>query len=262
MEIVVCTKITVDTAELTADAESGAPRLDAAPRRISTIDENALEEAVRIREAHGGSVSVLVLGADVPEDLLYRALAMGADRAVVVRDATVERADALATATVLAAALRTLAPWDLVLCGEGSLDQYNRQVGPRLGEELGLPVLAQAVAVRFAGAVVTVERALEDRTEVVEAELPALVTVSQEINQPRLPTVLQIMGASRKPRTEWTLEDLGFPAGATAAGMSGLETLETTAPPATRRCRRLDGETVEEVAGEVARRLFAEGVVA
>lgn len=261
MNVVVCAKITVDTAELKADPTTGAPWLEAAPRRIGTVDENALEEAVRIREGHGGTVTVLVLGGDVPEELLLRALAMGADRAVVVRDATADGADALATATVLAAALRRLAPWDLVLCGEGSLDQYNRQVGPRLGEALGLPVLAPAAAVRIEGSTVTAERALEDRTEVVEAELPALVAVCQEINQARLPTVLQIMGASRKPRTEWTLEDLGFPPGTTAAGLSAVETLEIAAPPAARRRCRVAGETVEEVAAEVARQLFAEGVV-
>lgn len=261
MNLVVCAKITVDTAELRADAATGAPRLDGALRRISTVDENALEEAVQLRDAHGGSVTVLVLGGAVPEDLLLRALAMGADRAVVVRDDTAEGADALATATVLGAALRRLEPWDLVLCGEGSLDQYNRQVGPRLGEELGLPVLAQAAAVRLQGTTVTVERTLEDCTEVVETELPALVTVRQEINRPRLPTVLQILGASRKPRTEWALEELGFPRGATVAGMSAVETLETTAPPATRARCRLAGETADEVAAELARRLFAEGVV-
>lgn len=261
MEVVVCLKITVDTAELKPDAATGAPRLEAAPLRIGTIDENALEEGVRIRERHGGSVTVLVLGADVPEELLLRALAMGADRAVVVRDDTAERADALATATVLAAALRRLEPWDLVLCGEGSLDHYNRQVGPRLGEELGLPVLAQVAAVQIVGSTVRVDRRLEERTEVVEAELPALVAVGQEINEPRLPTVIQIIGASRKPRLEWTLTDLLFPAGSTTVGLSGVETLETVAPPAARRRCRVDGETVEEVASEVVRQLFLEGVV-
>ncbi|HEX6200148.1 MAG TPA: electron transfer flavoprotein subunit beta/FixA family protein [Thermoanaerobaculia bacterium] len=261
MDAVVCAKITVDTAELRADPDTGAPRLDGAPRRIGTIDENALEEAVRLREAHGGSVTLLVLGGEVPEELLLRALAMGADRAVVVRDGTADRADALATATVLAAALRRLAPWDLVLCGEGSLDQYSRQVGPRLGEELGLPVLVQAAAVRLAGGTVTAERVLEDRTEGVEAALPALVTVRQEINQPRLPTVLQILGASRKPRTEWTLEGLGFPPGATAAALSGVETLETAAPPGARRRLRIEGETAGAMADEAARLLFAEGVL-
>lgn len=262
MEIVVCIKITVDTAELKADSVSGAPRLDAAPRRIGTIDENALEEAVRLREAHGGSVTVLTLGADLPQDLVYRALAMGADRAVVVQDATADRSDALATASVLGAALRRLAPWDLVLCGEGSLDQYSRQVGPRIGEELGLPVICQATAVRLDRTRLTAERVREDRVEVVEAELPALVTTSQEINRPRLPTVLQIMGASRKCRTEWTLEELGFAPGATAAGLCGVETLTVTAPPTTREHRRIEGETADEVAQEVARRLFTEGVVA
>lgn len=261
MEIVVCAKLTVDTAELRADPATGAPHLEGTPRRISTIDENALEEAVRIREVLGGSVTVLVLGAVAPEDLLLRALAMGADRVVVVRDATAEGADALATATVLAAALRRLEPWDLVLCGEGSLDQYSRQVGPRVGEELRLPVLAQAAALRFEGSGVTAERVLEDRTEVVEAALPALVTVRQEINRPRLPTVLQILGSSRKPRVEWSLEELGFPAATTAASLSAVETLETAAPPDVRRRLRIEGESADAVADEAARLLFAEGVV-
>jgi electron transfer flavoprotein beta subunit len=259
---VVCMKITHDTSQLKPDPETREPRLENAPRRISTLDENALETAVRLKQKHGGRIIALSLVADEPpRDIPLKALAMGADEIVLIRDDTSSEADALATAGILAAALRKLGPWHLVLCGDGSIDQYNRQVGPRIAEELGLPPLTQVVALELRDGVVTVDRALEDRVDIVEAGLPAVVTVGQEINEPRLPTILPIMGSSRKPRTVWALSDLGFPGGTTAAGMAGVTTVRVTAPPSERRRVDVGGTNVEDIVRKLARVLLEEGMV-
>ena len=262
MTIVVCMKITPDTSRLAAAPGTGEPRLDQAPLRISTFDENALEEAVRIKESHGGRVVVVSLAAEAPpRELLFRALAIGADEIRLVLDETAKAADALATALILSRALRRIDGCELVLCGEGSLDDYSRQVGPRLGEALGMPVLTRVRRVEIANGKFIADRDLEDRTETVESEPPLLLTVGQEINQPRLPTVLQIMGASKKPITEWSLHDLGFDPGTRAEALSGIKTIAVSAPQDERRRAVVPGERVEEIARNLARVLFERGLV-
>lgn len=192
---------------------------------------------------------------------MLKALAIGADQIVLIRDDTASEADALATTSILAAAVRKLGPWKLLICGDGFSDQYNRQVGPRLAEALGVPSLTLVTKVELTGEKVRVDRALEECIEIVEAGLPALITVSPEINHPRFPTVLQIMGASRKPVTEWRLQDLGFPGGTSAAGMAGLKTLEIAAPPLARKRITVEGENADKIGRKLARILLEKGLV-
>lgn len=262
LRCVVLLKFCPDTAELTTDPDTGAPRLAAAPWRISTFDEHALEEAVRLRERHEAEIRTLSLVPESPpRELVLTALAMGADEACLVGDGSAGEADALATARVLTRALERLAPWDLILAGEGSLDQYRRQVGPRVAEELGIPSLTQVTRLEMEDGRVVAHRGLDDRTEVLECAPPALITVGQEINQPRLPPVLQILGAGRKPTTVWSPADLGLPAGTATADLSRVETLEVVAPPGERRRIPIEGETAEERAEVLARTLHREGSI-
>jgi electron transfer flavoprotein alpha/beta subunit len=262
MTIVVCVKFTPDTSQIKADPGTGAPRLDDVPLRIGTFDENALEEAVRLKEGGGGRVIVLSLvDSEPPRELVLRALATGADEACLIRDATAALADSLSTATILARGLRRLGAVDLVLCGEGSLDGYNRQVGPRLGEALGIPVLTHVIKLETGNGKMIAHRGLDDRIEVIEAEPPLILSVGQEINRPRLPTVLQIMGAARKPVVVWTPRDLGFESDDTAASLAGIRTLETFAPLATRRRAPVPGDNTGEVARTLARELFEKGLL-
>jgi electron transfer flavoprotein beta subunit len=281
---VVCLKITVDTSQLAVDPDTGGPRLDGVPLRLSTLDENALEEAVRLKESLGGRILTLSLvPGEPPEELLLRALAMGADEAHLVVDPAAEAADSLAAARILSAAIERLATPvnapaaspepateatpgpvargvpEVILCGEGSIDGYSRQVGPRIGESLGVAIVTQVTRVEPEEGRFVAHRGLEDRTEIVEAEPPVLLSVSQAINEPRFPTVLQIMGASRKPVRRWSIGELGLTEGADS--LAGLRTLEMRAPSSTRRRVDVEGETVEEKARWLVRRLRREGVV-
>jgi len=262
LTIAVCVKVSPDTAQLRADPRTGTPRLDEAPRRIGTFDENALEEAVRLKEKHGGKVVAVSLTAESPPpELILRVLAMGADEAYVVEEPTARDADALATARILCSALKKLGSLDLIICGEGSLDAYNRQVGPRLAEALEIPVLTQVMQVEDRDGKLVAYRALEDCTVIVELSTPVLLTVGQEINQPRFPTVLQIMSASGKPAVTWRLVDLGFDERETAAGMAGVTTLEVFAPPEERQRIPIKGDSAMEMARELARILFERALV-
>lgn len=262
--IIVCLKFTVDTAQLKADSDTGAPRLETAPLRISTFDEHALEAAVRIREARGGKVMTLTLAPErPPEELLLRVLAMGADESHLILEETCPEADSLATARVLASGLEKLKPWNLVICGEGSLDGFNRQVGPRLGEALKLPVLTHTTGIEVGGDLVSavVDRAVDERIERVLGRLPMLVTVGQEINQPRFPTVLQIMASSRKPIVVWKLPDLDLEISSGLAELAGTRVLEIASPADERRKVVIPGDSAEEKAEYLARKLLEEGLV-
>lgn len=259
---VVCLKICVDTSQLKAVPVTRAPNLKDAPQRISTFDENAVEEAVRIKEKHGGQVvAVTLVAATPPKEIVLKALAMGVDIAYIVKDEVCADLEPLSTARILSAALRKVGAFDLVICGESSIDQFNSQVGPRVAAELGIPAITYATKVEVREGRVRAERGLEDYVETVEADCPALLTVGAEINQPRLPPVLQLMSAARKPIVEWRLEDLGLSSAAVARERSLIRNLEVYAPPSERKRITIDGETVEERAEKLARMLAEEGVV-
>lgn len=260
MRVVVCLRYGIDTAELRPHRATRAPRLDRIQWRIGPFSENALEEAVRLKERLGGDVRVLsLIDEEPPREIQLRVLAMGADEATLLRVPDAESLDALGVATWLAAALAQLAPFDLVLFGDAAADRYERQVGPRVAEELGLPSVTRAVGLELDGDRLVVRRSLEDGAEVVDTPLPAVVTVVQEINDPRLPAMLQLLKAGAKSTHRLGPERLGTVDDAASAG--GTEQLEVTAPPSQRRQERIVAATLGEVARDLARRLAAEGLL-
>lgn len=194
MDIIVCIKQIYDLGQIKVDTASKCPTTEGIARKISDFDKNALEEAVRIREQHGGNVLALIGGT---KEAAKEALAMGADEAVIYSADT----DSLGTAILLAGIIQKM-KYGLILCGEASIDEFSFQIGPRLAQALGIPVLTYARKIELKDGEIVVERGLENRYEITKAELPALVTVTKEINEPRIPTLLQILGASKKKITE------------------------------------------------------------
>jgi electron transfer flavoprotein beta subunit len=207
MNIAVCVKHAIDEGELRADS-AGRPQLQGAMSKMSTFDRNAVEEAVRIKESRGGSVTVVSIGAAESRKTVKEALAMGCDRAVLVVAGPGTELDALSTSYYLSQALRRGGPFDLVVLSEGASDTYHGLVGPMVAEWLGLPFLGYARRVELGDGTVRVEAALDERTESDEAPLPAALSVVSEVNTPRYPTLLQIMQASKKPLEELTLDSL------------------------------------------------------
>jgi len=183
---------------------SGRPDLSGAPTKMSTFDKNAVEESVRLKESSGGSVTIFTVGRSDAKKTVKEALAMGGDRGclVVLAASEPDPHDSLTIAYLLARAIERAGPFDLVLCAEGSSDIYAGQVPPMLSEWLALPFLGYVRKVEIKDGVIRCEQTLEERVRVLEAELPALVSVVSEINEPRYPTLLQIMQASKKPIEE------------------------------------------------------------
>jgi electron transfer flavoprotein beta subunit len=268
MNIAVCTKFVVDPNQLQAAPGTGHPDLARAPFRINTFDENAIEAALQLRaQADGRVVGISLVGSPPPRDVMLKALAMGVDALYLIVDPERVATDSLRVACVLAVALRAVADaegvgqWDLVLCGEASVDDYNGQTGPRLAQALDLPVVSYATRIEVREGRLIAERTLEERAETVESELPALATVGMEINQPRMPTVLQIMGAGRKPIHELAIAALAGLDLAALGGRPTLRSLEVAAPPSARRRIVIEGEDGTVKAAELLRRLGADGEV-
>ena len=253
MRIAVCVKQAIDETELKVDS-AGSPLLQGAASKMSTFDKNAVEEALRLKAAHTGEVVAITVGGVDPKKTLKEALAMGADRGVSVVDPT-SSTDALRTAEVLAAAVKKWGPFDLVVCSEGSSDTYSGLVPPMLGELLSEPYAGYCRKVQVEGQSLTVERSLEDSVETLQAKLPAVVSVVSEINEPRYPTLIQIMQASKKPVEEATGESLAGPPSRSSVSLVSMA-LQTS----NRKHVMLEGGP-DEAAKKLVEALKREGVL-
>jgi electron transfer flavoprotein beta subunit len=175
-------------------------------------DEFGIEAALLLKAAHGGEVTVVSMGPEPAQEAVRRALSMGADRSILVTDDALRGADALITARVLAAAIKRV-EYDIVIAGVESTDGYTGTMPSSLAEFLGLPQLTFANAVEVEDGVVSVHRQTSSGYHVVECSLPALVTVTAGVNEPRYPSFKGIMAAKKKPQEQLSLADLSLDAG-------------------------------------------------
>lgn len=263
LHIVVCIKPVPDPrrwGKLKLDPETMLLRRADVPAVINPLDRHAIEQAIVLREAHGGSVTLLSMAPPEAEEQVSEALAMGCDRACLMADRAFAGADTLATARVLAAGIRKLEPVDLVFCGAYSADGSTAQVGPQVAELLGIPDLPQALALEVRRNLVRARCVADDGETVYEADLPALATFSREANSPRPASMRGIMRASQLGVERWTARDLGL--GDEAVGLKGSPTqmLNVFTPPSGRKGEMLQG-TPNEVAARLIDRLRTERLV-
>jgi electron transfer flavoprotein beta subunit len=225
-------------------------RLDrSGERALNAFDVNAVEEALRLKEAAGeGDVIVLSLGPEGALDSLRKALAMGADRAVLVSDQAAAGSDLVATSRVLAKALEQESP-DLVLFGQQSADSDGAVLWAAVAERLRLPVVSQAAELSVADGTVTVKRQTEFGYDRIAAPLPAVVAVSDAINEPRYPSLKGIMGAKSKPQETRSLADLGLDAAEAGETGSRTEVLALQLPPPRGESRKIedDGSGAQQI---------------
>jgi electron transfer flavoprotein beta subunit len=258
--IIVLLKDIIDLNELKIDTATRQPRTEGVKRRISELDERALEAALQLKEKGGGEIVALSMGGGKTRTALLKALAMGADSAFIVNDDGLASVDALSTSKVLKAALEKIGDYDLILSGEMTLDSLSAQVGPRLAELLDLPQVTYVKRLELVDDMVRAERDLEDVDEVVEVGMPAVVSVVREVNEPRIPSLMNIMKAKRKPTEEWDAAAIGLSADELRAG-SSVEVLKVEAPVVKRKRIVIEAETVEEAAARLAKAIVGEGVL-
>ena len=206
MNIIVCAKQVIDVSEMKVDSSTKKPILQGVPQKISDIDKNAVEEAIKIKDKNGGKITVLTIGPSNAKERIKELLAMGADEGVLVT--APDNIDYHMTATLLAEAVKKIGGYDVILCGEASVDLFSGQIGPRLAGLLNIPQITYALKVSAEKDKVTAERNMGDNAVTTEATYPVLITVTKEINEPRLPSLMQILGAANKPINEWTADSL------------------------------------------------------
>ena len=258
--IIVLVKQVLQTADLRIDKTNKSIVTQGVPRVISETDKNALEEAVRIKEKHGGKITVISMGPPEAKEALREALAMGADEAVLLTDPLFQGSDSHAVASLLAAAVTKLLDYDLIICGAYSEDMFAFQVGPRLAEICNLPQFTYSTKITLEGSKITVERDLENERQIVEGKLPCLITVMREINEPRLPTLMAIMASSKKPMSIWSAADLNLAESELGYNGSLSEILRSSVSSGERKRIIIQGEA-NDAAIKLTKALQQEGVL-
>ncbi|MEW4306506.1 electron transfer flavoprotein subunit beta/FixA family protein [Rossellomorea marisflavi] len=243
MNIYVLLKRTFDTEERIS-IQNGRIAEDGAEFIINPYDEYAVEEAIQVRDNHGGDVTVITVGGEESEKQLRTALAMGADKAVLINtEDDLDHGDQFTTATILAQYLKDQEV-DLILAGNVAIDGGSGQVGPRVAEQLDIPFVTTITKLEIAGETVTVTRDVEGDSEVIETSLPLLVTAQQGLNEPRYPSLPGIMKAKKKPLEELELDDLDLEEEDVEAK---TKTIEMYLPPKKEAGRVLEGDVAVQV---------------
>jgi electron transfer flavoprotein beta subunit len=231
LNIVVCMKQVPDTwAERKLTPGSGTLDRQTPDGLINELDEYAIEEGLKIAEAHGGEVTILTMGPDKATESIRKALSMGADKAIHVLDDQLAGTDALGTSYVLSSVLKN-AGFDLVITGSESTDARTGVLAAMLAERLGVPQLTLASKVEIDGSNVTINRQTDEGYAVVTGSLPAVVSVVEKINEPRYPSFKGIMAAKKKPVQTMTLADVGVDAASVGRAGAVTEVADFAAKP-------------------------------
>jgi electron transfer flavoprotein beta subunit len=239
----------VDTATNKVVPPQGVPPV------ISPFDEQAVEAALKIKDAKGGKITAISLGVNLQRDVVKKPLSMGADELILLEDTAFTEGDSWSTAYALAMAIKKVGKFDLIFCGRQASDWDSGQVGSAIAEILGLPSVTIAKKVEAADGKVKVERVTADGYEVVEVTLPALITVSNELGAARYPTIKGIMAAKRKEPTVWKPADIGVDPATIGAAGRRTKLVKLFQPVREGKCEVLTADTPEEAAVKLAQKL-------
>ncbi|MGM8215544.1 electron transfer flavoprotein subunit beta/FixA family protein [Bacillaceae bacterium W0354] len=243
MNIYVLLKRTFDTEEK-IQINGGVIEEEGAEFIINPYDEYAVEEAIKLRDEHGGEVTVVTVGEEDSESQLRTALAMGADKAVLINvEDDLEDGDQYSTVRILEAFFKDK-EYDIILAGNVAIDNASGQVGPRLADKLDIPYVTTITALEIDGDTVKIDKDVEGDVEKIETSLPLLVTCQQGLNEPRYPSLPGIMKAKKKPLEELELDDLDLDEDDVEAK---TETVEVFLPPEKEAGKVLEGEIDDQV---------------
>lgn len=255
MEIVVLVKQVPEIALIKVEEAANRVVLPQGPGMLNPLDEYAVEESLRLKEKLGGKCAVMSVGTDRTESALRDCLALGVDDAYLLSDEIFTGSDAQAIGKILAAGLKKLSSYDLILAGKQAIDSDSAQVPGAVAAHLELP---QAMFVKkieaIDGGQATVYRTTEEGYDIVELTLPAVISVVKEINEPRLPSLKGKIAAKKKPITKWSAADLGLD-GAGIGADSGTKTVKVAPPPPRPKGEIITGETPEEIADKLFSKL-------
>jgi len=261
VEIVVLLKQVPDTETLIQIAEDKTSiKTQDVKWVMNPYDEFAVEEALRIKEAQGGKVTILSVGPERAVEAIRTSLAMGADEGILIDDPSTEGGDALGTAKVLAQALKEM-PHDLIVAGQRAVDDDGYQVPAAVAALLGIPQVSMVIKEEVQEGKIICERTIEGGTLVVEAELPALFTTQKGINEPRYASLPGIMKAKKKPLAKKKLDDIGLDPSEVGEGGAKCRVMTLSLPPERSPGKMVEGETPEVKAAELVRLLREEAKI-
>jgi electron transfer flavoprotein beta subunit len=267
MNIIVCMKQVIDLEQIRIKPNTREPVIEGLPLLFGDFEKCALEEAVRIKEKHGGKVTALAVGSPKLKDTIKEALAIGADEAIILTELIFQDSDAMGSALVIAKTIEKIGDYDLILMGDSSADEYSGEIPPRVAELLDLPQVGFVREIELGtdsdqipeANKIRVVRDMEDVLEVVEVTMPAVIGVTSELNTPRLAPLSAILKASRKPIHEWGPDDIGVVQDEVGANASLVEVLSNLAPAYDRK--GIIYEDAEEGVEEIVKALQQEGAL-
>jgi len=231
------------------------------PPVMSVFDERACEAACQLKDKYGAKITVISMGPGKVSDVVKHALSMGADDGFILQDTAFDESDSFGTAHILLQAIKKIGQFDLILCGRQAADWDSGQVGPILAEMLGIPVVSIAREIEATDDKAKITRVLEDGYEVIESPMPCLVTVSNEIGLPRLPSGMNIITAARKQVPIWTAQDIGTDPTKTGAAGAHTEISSLFVPVRDTTCEIITADSAAEAAVKLAMKLRENKVI-
>jgi len=259
MNIVVCVKQVIDPeappSTFKIDAASNKAEMHGVPPVIDPYGEYAVEASLRVKEAKGGKITIICLGNKLSREVVKKPLAMGADELILLEDEAYVDGDSWSTATPLAAAIKKMGEYDLILCGREASDTNSGQTGPGIAEILGLPCVTIARKIDITDGASRVERVTSDGYDVMEVPIPAVITVSNEIGEPRYPTIKGIMAAKKIEPVVWKPDDIGIDSSRVGAAGQRTRLNKLFQPVHEGKCEMAEGDSAEEAAANLALKL-------
>jgi electron transfer flavoprotein beta subunit len=261
MHIVVLIKQVPDTSEVKINRETNTLIRDGVPSIVNPFDMYAIEEALRLREKHGGKVTAVTMGPPQAAEALKEAIALGVDDVVLLSDRIFAGADTWATSYTLSQGIKKLGNFDLVIAGKQAIDGDTAQVGPETADMLGIPFVAYIRKIEgIDDKKMVAERLMDEGHDVVETSLPALITVVKEINQPRVPSLKGKMRAKNLKVTTWNAKDIN--ADENKCGLKGSPTkVVRIFPPAPRGNREMLTGNMDDQITMVVRKLKEQSLI-
>jgi electron transfer flavoprotein beta subunit len=266
MKIIVCVKKIPDPeippAKFRLDGQSmRVLPPEGIPPVMNPYDEQAVELALRLKDKHGSHITVISIDSETSSSILKHTLSMGADEGIVLADRTFEGSDSFSTAHILSRAIERIGEYDLVLCGRQAADWDEGLVGTILAEKLGAPLITLAYEVEHEDGGCRVKRATLDGYQVFTVPFPAVLTVSNEVGQPRLPSGWGIIAASQKEIPVWNAADIGADPSRVGTNAARRTLVKLFIPKRERTCEIFEGETTAEASSKMAERLVKTGII-
>ena len=266
MDIIVCVKQIPDPeippAKFKLDIESKrVVPPEGIPPVINPYDEQAVELALRLKDKHGGKTTVLTVGSQAASSIVKHALAMGAEEGIILADKAFEGTDSFSIAYILSQAIQKVGGYDLILCGRQAADWDEGLVGSIIAENLSLPLVTLAEAVDVADGELKVKRVILDGYQVFTVPTPAVVTVSNEVGRPRLPSGWGIISASQKKIPIWGAVDIGVDPSQIGASAARRKLVKLFIPERKRKCEIIEGKTTAEASVKLVERLIKAGAI-